>query len=351
MRVARESRGYDPRWLWQAKGFAASAGALFIRSYERGERVYLAMIVARATTGRLPEVDEGRASTAQWAARLACRPRRPWSACSRGRCGREPRTGARGLAARLRLPRRHPGAVRRRSHDRGRRACRAPGSERRRQDDARAAPERHQHGPARLGARGRAAGHEGAHRRRSGAASASCSRTPTTSCSCPPSATTWRSGRRTWACGATTSTRASSARSQAVGMEGFIDRPPHHLSFGQRRRVAVATVLAMRTRDPGARRAVVEPGPRRPARARRHPSLVCDITMLMVTHDLPYALELCPRAVVINEGVIVADGRTRRHPGRRSADGGQPPGAALRLLPRSARSTTRRRRRRTRTGP
>ena len=44
MQVARESRGYDPRWIWQAKAVAASAGALFIRSYERGERVYLAML-------------------------------------------------------------------------------------------------------------------------------------------------------------------------------------------------------------------------------------------------------------------------------------------------------------------
>jgi cobalt/nickel transport system ATP-binding protein len=32
--------------------------------------------------------------------------------------------------------------------------------------------------------------------------------------------------------------------------------------------------------------------------------------MLMVTHDLPYALQLCPRAVVMNEGVLVADGET-----------------------------------------
>ena len=35
-----------------------------------------------------------------------------------------------------------------------------------------------------------------------------------------------------------------------------------------------------------------------------------DITMLMVTHDLPYALELCPRALVMNGGRIVADGAT-----------------------------------------
>jgi cobalt/nickel transport system permease protein len=44
MKIARESRGYDPRWLWQAKAVAVSAGALFIRSYERGERVYIAML-------------------------------------------------------------------------------------------------------------------------------------------------------------------------------------------------------------------------------------------------------------------------------------------------------------------
>jgi len=70
MKVARESRGYDARWLWQAKGFAASAGALFIRSYERGERVHLAMI-SRGFDGRLPEVDDGRAGTAQWAAAMS----------------------------------------------------------------------------------------------------------------------------------------------------------------------------------------------------------------------------------------------------------------------------------------
>ena len=54
-------------------------------------------------------------------------------------------------------------------------------------------------GPARLGPGGRSSGHEGAHARRSDAASGSCSRTPTTSCSCPPSATMWRSARPTWA--------------------------------------------------------------------------------------------------------------------------------------------------------
>ena len=95
-----------------------------------------------------------------------------------------------------------------------------------------------------------------------------------------------------------------------VGMVDFIDRPPHHLSFGQRRRVAVATVLAMRPEilvldepssnlDPASRRELAEI------------LLRLEITTLMVTHDLPYALELCPRAVILAEGSIVADGATR----------------------------------------
>lgn len=53
LRVARLSRGDDPRWLWQARGVAATAGTLFVRSYERGERVHQAM-VARGYTGSMP---------------------------------------------------------------------------------------------------------------------------------------------------------------------------------------------------------------------------------------------------------------------------------------------------------
>ena len=53
MRIARASRGDDPRWLWQARGVAATAGTLFVRSYERGERVHLAML-ARGYDGTMP---------------------------------------------------------------------------------------------------------------------------------------------------------------------------------------------------------------------------------------------------------------------------------------------------------
>jgi cobalt/nickel transport system permease protein len=70
MRIARVSRGHDPRWIWQARAVAASAGSLFIRSYERGERVYLAM-VSRGYTGAMPVLHELATSRRQWLAALA----------------------------------------------------------------------------------------------------------------------------------------------------------------------------------------------------------------------------------------------------------------------------------------
>ncbi|WTW95058.1 energy-coupling factor ABC transporter ATP-binding protein [Streptomycetaceae bacterium NBC_01309] len=95
-----------------------------------------------------------------------------------------------------------------------------------------------------------------------------------------------------------------------VGMERYADRPPHHLSFGQRRRVAVATVLAMRPEI----LVLDEPSSNLDPASRRELAEILDgldVTVLMVTHDLPYALELCPRALVLSGGVIAADGPTR----------------------------------------
>jgi cobalt/nickel transport system ATP-binding protein len=96
---------------------------------------------------------------------------------------------------------------------------------------------------------------------------------------------------------------------EAVGMAHAAERAPHHLSFGERRRVALATVLAMRpdvlvldepssNLDPVARRELAEI------------VLGLDVTTIMVTHDLPYALQLCGRAVILDGGRIVADGPT-----------------------------------------
>jgi cobalt/nickel transport system ATP-binding protein len=93
-----------------------------------------------------------------------------------------------------------------------------------------------------------------------------------------------------------------------VGMSASAERSPHHLSFGERRRVALATVLAMRpdvlvldepssNLDPVARRELAEI------------VLGLDVTVVLVTHDLPYALQLCDRAVVLDQGRLAADGR------------------------------------------
>jgi cobalt/nickel transport system permease protein len=69
MRIARISRGHDPRWIWQARAVAATAGTLFIRSYERGERVYLAM----ASRGYGADVarEQTRAPNRDWVRALA----------------------------------------------------------------------------------------------------------------------------------------------------------------------------------------------------------------------------------------------------------------------------------------
>jgi cobalt/nickel transport system ATP-binding protein len=95
----------------------------------------------------------------------------------------------------------------------------------------------------------------------------------------------------------------------AVGMGEHAARRPHHLSFGERRRVALATVLAMRPEvlvldeptsnlDPVARRELADI-----LRA-------LGLATLVVTHDLPYALELCARAVILDAGRVVATGPT-----------------------------------------
>ncbi|MEU9982038.1 cobalt ECF transporter T component CbiQ [Streptomyces sp. NPDC050856] len=70
MSVARRSRGFEARGVRHWGVLAKSAGALFIRSYERGERVHLAM-VSRGYAGAMPVIDEVTASRAQWSSAAA----------------------------------------------------------------------------------------------------------------------------------------------------------------------------------------------------------------------------------------------------------------------------------------
>ena len=67
MRRAMTARGHDPRWLWQVGPIASSVGALFVRSYERGERIHLAML-ARGFDGRVHRDVDGPVLRGQWLA-------------------------------------------------------------------------------------------------------------------------------------------------------------------------------------------------------------------------------------------------------------------------------------------
>lgn len=92
----------------------------------------------------------------------------------------------------------------------------------------------------------------------------------------------------------------------AVGMEGYGGRSPHHLSFGQRKRAATAAVLSM---EPDVL-VLDEPSASLDPRSRREfGEILAGLpqTIVMATHDLPYALELCERAVIVDGGRIAAD--------------------------------------------
>jgi cobalt/nickel transport system ATP-binding protein len=95
----------------------------------------------------------------------------------------------------------------------------------------------------------------------------------------------------------------------AVRLEGYEHRAPHQLSMGERRRVAIATVLAMRP----ALLVLDEPSASLDPRSRRELIEVLETihaTLLVTTHDLLLAAELCERAVILADGRVAADGTT-----------------------------------------
>lgn len=95
----------------------------------------------------------------------------------------------------------------------------------------------------------------------------------------------------------------------AVGMSGYEEQMPHHLSLGERKRIAIATVLAMEPEI----LVLDEPSSGLDPRARRNLiNLLRDLpqTMLVASHDMRLVWELCPRTVILDAGKLVADGPT-----------------------------------------
>jgi cobalt/nickel transport system ATP-binding protein len=101
------------------------------------------------------------------------------------------------------------------------------------------------------------------------------------------------------------------AESKAIEakMKEFLNKPPHHLSFGQKRKVAIASVIAINPElivldepssnlDPASRRELIEILKN------------LDVTIILVTHDLPMALEICDESIILNNGEIKTRDKT-----------------------------------------
>jgi len=97
---------------------------------------------------------------------------------------------------------------------------------------------------------------------------------------------------------------------QKVGMQGYEKRSSHHLSIGEKKRIAIATVLSLdpeilaldeptSSLDPRGKWALIELLQKLP------------VTKIIASHDLDMVRYLCRRAVLLDSGQIVADGSTR----------------------------------------
>jgi len=103
----------------------------------------------------------------------------------------------------------------------------------------------------------------------------------------------------------------------AVGLRGFESRSAHHLSFGEKKKVSLATVLAL---EPGII-ALDEPTSNLDPGSRDEFIRLlgsCKGTKIVATHDLDLVVEMCDRVVLLSGGKVVADGSTAEILGDRS---------------------------------
>lgn len=97
---------------------------------------------------------------------------------------------------------------------------------------------------------------------------------------------------------------------EAVGMQDALNRSSHHLSFGEKKRISIATVLSMEPEI----LILDEPSSNLDPKARQH---LIDLlkrfrlTKIIAGHDLELILEICDRVAVLDKGAIVADGDTK----------------------------------------
>jgi cobalt/nickel transport system ATP-binding protein len=96
-----------------------------------------------------------------------------------------------------------------------------------------------------------------------------------------------------------------------VGLEAYAERTSHHLSLGEKKRVAIASVLSMQPEI----LALDEPTAGLDPRTRRRLiALLQELpqTMLVATHDMWLVAEIFPRTVILDRGQVVADGPTEK---------------------------------------
>jgi cobalt/nickel transport system ATP-binding protein len=94
-----------------------------------------------------------------------------------------------------------------------------------------------------------------------------------------------------------------------VGADAYVERVSHHLSVGEKKRIAIASVLSMKPEI----LVLDEPTAGLDPRTRRRlMGLLVELpqTMLIASHDMWMVAEICPRTLILDEGCIVADGPT-----------------------------------------